>query len=317
MIAILSKESLEGSTEDVIDWLDYYKADYVRINGESFFKDVIFQDECFKIKDLEKINICWFRRWVSDEFLKDFLSQSNLSNRNILELFGHLNYEKNAVNFLLWETLSTKKWLTNPLNHNKKLHTLKVAQEIGFIVPKTIITSKKSSLIQFHKNYQRIITKSITDTPFFFDEDTFRTLKTTEIFQEDITNYSDVFFPSLFQELIEKDYEIRVFFLEKEIYSMAIFSQLDESTSIDFRNYNYQKPNRCVPYNLPSFMKKKIHNISKALNINTGSIDIIKSKDGNYVFLEINQVGQFGMTSYPCNFFLENQIAKYLIKNDK
>ena len=49
------------------------------------------------------------------------------------------------------------------------------------------------------------------------------------------------------------------------------------------------------------------------VELETGSIDMILTKDGKYVFLEINPVGQFGMVSYPCNYFLEKAIAKTLI----
>jgi D-alanine-D-alanine ligase-like ATP-grasp enzyme len=48
-------------------------------------------------------------------------------------------------------------------------------------------------------------------------------------------------------------------------------------------------------------------------DLNCGSLDLIKSKDGRYVFLEVNPSGQFGMVSYPCNYYLEEEVAKSLI----
>jgi len=50
----------------------------------------------------------------------------------------------------------------------------------------------------------------------------------------------------------------------------------------------------------------------KAVNLNTGSLDFIKSTDGEYVFLEVNPAGQFGMTSASCNYYLHKEIANYL-----
>ncbi|MDM1050110.1 hypothetical protein [Sphingobacterium hotanense] len=47
----------------------------------------------------------------------------------------------------------------------------------------------------------------------------------------------------------------------------------------------------------------------KGLGFNTGSIDLILTPDGDYVFLEINPEGQFGMVSHPCNYFLEREMA--------
>ena len=98
---------------------------------------------------------------------------------------------------------------------------------------------------------------------------------------------------------------------------MAIISQEDQKNMIDFRNYNLKDPNRFVPYKIPSFVEAKLRNVFDELQINTGSVDLVKDINGNYIFLEINPIGQFGMTSIPCNYNLEKKIAEYLIKNDQ
>ena len=51
------------------------------------------------------------------------------------------------------------------------------------------------------------------------------------------------------------------------------------------------------------------------LSLNTGSLDIIKTVDGEFTFIEVNPVGQFMAPSNRCNFDLEKLIAKWLIKN--
>lgn len=38
MILIFSIEGLEDTTNDIIDWIDYYNGDFIRINAESFFE---------------------------------------------------------------------------------------------------------------------------------------------------------------------------------------------------------------------------------------------------------------------------------------
>lgn len=39
---------------------------------------------------------------------------------------------------------------------------------------------------------------------------------------------------------------------------MAIFSQENDKTKIDFRNYDIANPNRCVPYKLPRRIEKQL-----------------------------------------------------------
>ena len=50
--------------------------------------------------------------------------------------------------------------------------------------------------------------------------------------------------------------------------------------------------------------------------MNTGSFDFILTSEGEYVFLEVNPIGQFGMVSYPCNYYLEEKIVDLLIQKD-
>ena len=84
-------------------------------------------------------------------------------------------------------------------------------------------------------------------------------------------------------------------------------------TKIDFRNYNRKKPNRTPPYDLPNRIEKKIKSCMKALNLNSGSIDMIVTPNDDYIFLEVNPVGMFWQVSFPCNYNIEEQIAKYLL----
>ncbi len=55
----------------------------------------------------------------------------------------------------------------------------------------------------------------------------------------------------------------------------------------------------------------------QAMNLNTASLDLVKTKEGRFVFLELNPSGQFGMTSYPCNYYLNKVIAEFLCKDEE
>ena len=122
----------------------------------------------------------------------------------------------------------------------------------------------------------------------------------------------NIFFPSLFQVEVKKDYELRIFYLRGDFYAMAIFSQEYEMARTDFRKYSGEKPLKCVPYSLPDEIKKKLKKLMDMLSLNTGSIDMIVDTAQKYYFLEVNPSGQFGMTSEPCNYYLEKKIAQYL-----
>jgi D-alanine-D-alanine ligase-like ATP-grasp enzyme len=69
-----------------------------------------------------------------------------------------------------------------------------------------------------------------------------------------------------------------------------------------------------VPYQLPKELEAKIDVLMQKLQLNTGSLDFMVTEDNQFYFLEVNPVGQFGMVSVPCNYYLEQKIADYLLQ---
>jgi len=51
------------------------------------------------------------------------------------------------------------------------------------------------------------------------------------------------------------------------------------------------------------------------MQLDFGSIDMIVSADNEYIFLEVNPKGQYGMVSHPCGYNLDYEIAKELTSN--
>ena len=68
---------------------------------------------------------------------------------------------------------------------------------------------------------------------------------------------------------------------------------------------------------MPIEITKKLSKLADFFGIKTGSFDLVKTENNEYVFLEINPGGQFEMVSKPCNYFLDQKIAKELIKTSK
>jgi glutathione synthase/RimK-type ligase-like ATP-grasp enzyme len=54
----------------------------------------------------------------------------------------------------------------------------------------------------------------------------------------------------------------------------------------------------------------------KTIGMKSGSIDLIVDENNDYIFLEVNPIGQFAQVSIPCNYYIEEYIANYLI-NEK
>lgn len=308
----------ELSTCRVMDWIWYFNSKVKRINVEDVFDEqftLTLGGEGSRIgcDSLEYYRSIWYRRAKLYKLPQlGAIKDSQLSEK----IKHHLQRELHSATKELYNGLASKNWLSKPdTSVLNKFEVLAVAKGIGLTVPDSILTNSKSDVITFKERNGEIILKCISDAESFKIGDASYVTYTSLVSAEFIEQLQEKFFPTFFQQYIHKRYELRVFYLDKKLFSMAIFSQEDKQTEIDFRRYNHTYPNRMVPYKLPDQLTVHLQNLMNALNLNTGSIDLIKAKSGEYVFLEINPVGQFGMVSSPCNFYLEKLIAKHLINN--
>ncbi|EZH75010.1 hypothetical protein ATO12_09780 [Aquimarina atlantica] len=318
------KENNE-SYEEVIDWLLYNNAQFDFLSGEDYYENgkhwsIALDNSQDKLSiPFNEYKSVWFRGFLRHRYhLEETFKDLESTNDNIAELRWRIGQEIGRINTQIFNNFRDTYQLPSPLSvKSDKFSMLRLAKELGLDIPDSLITNSKKELLYFFKKQQHVITKPLYETVYFNDESYVAFFKTDKITEEVIESLPSTFFPSLFQGYVEKDIELRAFYIEEEFYTMAIFSQLDPQTKVDFRNYNDERPNRNVPYVLPKEIETKLKILMKELNLNTGSIDLIKTPDKKYVFLEVNPTGQFGFVSKPCNYYLEDKIANTLIQHDR
>ena len=301
MIIIFSIKN-DFSTNEIIDYLIKKNEDFIRINEDDYFEIFKMDNEiCIGNENIGKINIhdinaIWYRKSILQLKNKYLINDSlNYFKNEEIKIFNEyiLFQLKTKINLGSYSTIKVNKLVVN-----------EIAKKVGLLVPKSFFSDSKNVNCKID-----LITKPINENSIVpYDINTYFKLLTKEVSNEDNLKYS----LSYFQEKIDKKYELRIFYLDGETYSMAIFSQNNAKTNIDFRNYDTENPNRTVPYKLSNKMNEKIDNLMKLLGLNTGSIDILVDKNLNHYFLEVNPVGQFGMVSYPCNYNLEEKISNFL-----
>lgn len=217
-------------------------------------------------------------------------------------------WEAETLKRSLFRANTNTRWLSNyESNQLDKIKVLSIAREKGLNIPDTIVTTSKMILNEFFQRYGSVISKSAFENiPYIKTANGYLKNFVGVIDSSMMESLPDSFFPSFFQRMIPKDFDVRVFFLDGKLYPMAIFSN-----SVDYRaDYALH---RNVPLKLPEVLERKICSLMNQLDLNTGSLDFVKSsEDGRFYFLEVNPNGQFGMVSEPCNYYLEREIAKFL-----
>jgi len=292
MAILILSTSNDITTNRVVKWLQYLIIPFVRYNLDE-------ENDLDNI-DIDQFSAYWFRKGnllhsanKTPSFTSDVDEYINENNKKILEYFEFKLQKKKYINLFFHCTVN-------------KLIVLQLAKEEGLLVP-------ESKLIKNNKKISdKLIYKSINEGSSIYNRYNNSMLYTFTQNYDKSSKFAE-FSQTLFQEKIEKKYELRIFYLDGVFYSMAIFSQQNCNTSLDYRNYDFEKPNRTVPYNLPKNIEIKLSNLMKKLKLKSGSIDLIVNNNNEYYFLEINPVGQFGMVSSPCNYNIEKAIVNYLI----
>ena len=341
MILVISRGSHELTTDLVSDWVRRLGGDLVRLNAEDVWPGRYMSarlgastgDDRIRIQDpafdrqpidipVEDVRVVWYRRWT---FFRRFLDDMDPIDDGSAGITGYaarraLRREIDAAGRALMSAFAHARWLSEPGTTDvDKVHALRVARDAGVSIPETLVTTSRAEVAAFLDSAPAgIITKNLAASPLSIDlaDGTSLATYTEPVPAEALEGWPETFAASLFQHRIDKSYELRVFVLGDDLYAMAMFSQDDPKTATDFRRYQLRRPNRYVPYRLDDDLADRLRSLMRSLDLETGSIDLIRSPDGDTFFLEVNPVGQFGMVSQPCNYHLERRVAEYLIACD-
>lgn len=312
MVLIISEKS-DVLTKKILPLLKcqyeiVYKEDCLKTlnidwDGNDFQINLDFD---FKSINLEHVKYVWHRRGYIN-FSRFYGYQQNAKNLPLLAK------EINATSKFIYDFLAGRDYLSLPKHEfeNNKLYNLVIAQKAGFKPPEWSTTTDYGKVSLFLNKQKKVITKGIYSL-FEYEDQKGCHLKlgTTSVTEEDLLSLSKTFIPTFIQKEIIKKYEVRVFYLLEETFSVAIMSQENLATKLDFRDYSVFT--RIQPIKLPEDINNKLINLMQKLDYKIGVIDFIVDEADTYYFLEINPCGQVMRLSDVGNFNLDKVIANHL-----
>ena len=212
----------------------------------------------------------------------------------------------------MWKCLEAN-WVNEPEkndNASNKLHQLVLAKKIGFSIPETIVTNNANDLIDFTKTHKCTIIKPIHSG--LVNEDEHRVVFTNKLESTGQEKYKDIIYcPSIIQNYIEKDIDIRVNIFGNKVFSTAIHSQRVPEATCDWRRANILS----IPhedYKLPSKIENLCLKMLESYGLKFGAFDLIKTKKGEYIFIELNPNGQWAWIEHLTNQPLRHTLIELL-----
>lgn len=253
---------------------------------------IIFESLDGKRYNLLDATACWWRRTgIGMNNLVDYVPTKLTAGEHDLSKIlnsprNHFNEEFKDLRDYIYNTMY-KKCPIHIGNPNRmglnRMYALDLAKEMGLKVPEYAVITNYNQLEKLNKISDRFVSKAISNGIYdFFGHDAYYTYTEAQDKADLPIKYKTISFFG--NEFGEKSFEIRSFYLHGEFYSMAIFSQRNKQTSVDFRKYCTELPNKNEPFKLPDDIEEKLDKLYKKLDLNTGSADFIVDKEGNYVF---------------------------------
>ena len=201
--------------------------------------------------------------------------------------------EWSAVLRSLWNALEGR-WLNSPfaiLRAEDKPRQLSEAHALGFSVPETMIGNDFDAATEFvaaNPTVGKPLRHALIDT-----EPNGAVLFTQRLGALDAADRAAVAIaPVIYQREIAKAHDLRVTVIGNKIFAVAIHSQQEGETQVDWRRGSrLDLPHELV--SLPDELAHRCLSLTKALGLRYGAIDLIRDTAGHYWFLEINPNGQW------------------------
>lgn len=319
MILCISHQKDFYTIDLVLDYLKQKGVPHFRLDSNLFPGQIDFGYELETDKmildlgdrnflDLSKVKATWVRKiWMADflheieaEYQKGVLQEINTSRAVLL---NYLEKRGPCVNG----------FQASQLVEQDKFLQARAAAKAGLKIPKTVYSSSPMAVAKFFYECKGELIAKLHNHLSFSMEGGGQSLYTTVITEEMLSDLegSLPYSPMIFQERIPKAYELRIAYVNGQCFSGMIKEVASQASNDDWRNSQQMA---WETYQLPEEISTAIQKMMQALNLHFGAIDLIKSTDGNYYFLEVNTAGEWGMLQKELNLQIAEAIGETLIK---
>ncbi|MEH2177703.1 MvdC family ATP-grasp ribosomal peptide maturase [Nostoc sp.] len=257
----------------------------------------------------EQVQAVWMRRiWQPDlgkELAPQF--QAVCSSESLAVLDG------------FWDSLREAKWVDDLRRISaaeNKLRQLRVASEVGLVIPRTLVTNNPQEAREFfHQVKGKMIVKLLRPLSFGMQASSFF-MYTSAVKKEDLLDAETLrYCPVMFQEQIPKQQELRVVYVNGNLFVGALDASEYAASTQDWRRET-KKILTWQPERLPDKLIRCLDAFMAKFGLVFGAFDFIKTPSGEYVFLEINPTGEWGMLERDLDYPIALAIASALLSTN-
>jgi len=296
-VILIVSQKFDPHVDIIIQQLHERQIPFARFNTEDFplkssltilFEGIRHSEELAfpnnpEIKGSD-ITAVWYRRPAPFEFPSEFSPAAHI----------FADRESQAAIRGLWQLLECL-WVNHPEKNRTaelKLNQLKTASRLGLEIPRTLVTNDPKEAKRFFGLCSNKVIIKCLGWAVVEEKSETNVIYTNVVRKKDIENVEKVrYTPTLFQEYVPKEIELRITVVGKKVFAAEIHSQTHEITRHDWRRDALNLPHK--EHQLPKEIGRKCVALVNSFGLHFGAIDMILTPDGRYVFLEINPNGQW------------------------
>ena len=210
------------------------------------------------------------------------------------------------------DLLSGVPWI-DPIDVNlcaeNKTRQLALAQLVGLSIPPTLITADPAAARRFYEQHDGDVVTKLQNSLGY-------SMKGGGGFPTRRLSHSDLDAldslrqcPMMFQRFVPKAKELRIAWVDGRAFVGALDGP---ACGVDWRYEAKDAP--WEMHTLPSGVHARLAALMKRLGLRQGAIDLILTPDGDYVFLEVNPHGEWGMLERDLGLPIGDAIAEALLR---
>ena len=216
---------------------------------------------------------------------------------------------------LLGDVRAGLAWMSPPSNvwaAEHKLQQLATAARLGLSIPETVVTNDAREVrAAFSRFRGQMIAKPVRSGYVEVGGEP-RAIFTSQVLQQHLETLADIdASPVIYQPLIAKACDVRVTIVGSRIFTAEIDSQLDANARIDWR----RTEDPLLPHrrsDLPPDVRQALLEMMTQLGLAFGAVDLIRTPDNQYTFLEVNPNGQWLWLDAQLDLGITDAIASWL-----
>lgn len=244
--------------------------------------------------DNTPFDVIWYRR-AAPAVLPD---KMHAGDRAVAER------ECKALIAALWRSLGSNTFWVNPLSSRESATSkplqLVEASQAGLKIPPTLCSNDPDKVRRFIEKYVSsdggVVYKAFWPAQWDMGGEGLAHLFTASVTLDDLPGDDTLrLLPGIFQPRIQKEYELRVTYMGDYQVTAKLLSQEAVAASLDWRAGFVQDERevKIEKARLPEEVHSACKKLMDQLGIVFGCFDFIVTPRGEYIFLEVNEMGQF------------------------